>query len=294
MSESSSPAPDPHEDAQDPIDETEADDKRMSLFEHLAELRQRLRNAFIAFVLAMIVAFVFNQRLYEVLTRPVRAAIKRANQDIRFIITEPGEAFWVYLKLSVFGGLIFAAPLVFWELWKFIAPGLYKKEQKLALLVVGATATCFVGGAVFGYFVLVEPAVYFLVSLTEAVPVPSGADPILIEPTLKMDSVAGFATMMLLGCGVAFELPVVVSLMGAMGIVSAKALWHFNKYSLVLSALLGGLLTPGGDVVSQMLLAGPIFALYNLSIVVVLLIEKGRKKREAELDAEYGNVPFER
>lgn len=289
MSDSSPPiAPD------EVVDETESDDKRMSLFEHLAELRQRLRNAFIAFVLAMIVAFVFNQRMYEILTRPVRAGIKRANQDIRFIITEPGEAFWVYLKLSVFGGLIFAAPLVFWELWKFIAPGLYKKEKKVALLVVGATALCFLGGAVFGYYVLVEPAVYFLVSLTESVPVPGGADPIIIEPTLKMDAVAGFATMMLLGCGIAFELPVVVSVMGALGIVSAKALWNFNKYSLVLSALLGGLLTPGGDVVSQMLLAGPIFLLYNLSIVVVLLIEKSRKKTQSALDAEYGDVPFER
>ncbi len=293
MSESSTPPSD--EEPQD-IDPAEGDDKRMSLFEHLAELRQRLRNAFIAFVLAMIVAFVFNKRLYEILTRPVRVAIKHANQEVRFVILAPSEAFWVYFKLSVFVGLLIAAPLIFWELWKFVAPGLYKKEKKLALLVVGSTAFCFLGGALFGYMVLMEPAIYFLVSLTETVPADAvaGIPDLEIDQMMSMEKVAGFATMMMLGCGVAFELPVVVSVMGAMGIVSAKSLWNFNKYSLVLSALLGGILTPGGDVVSQLLLAGPIFALYNVSILVVLLIEKGRKKKEAEMDAEYGSEPFER
>lgn len=283
--------------AQDPaevVDETESGDKRMSLFEHLHELRLRMRNAAIAFLLSMIVAFVFNKRLYEILTRPVRSAIKHANQNIRFIITEPGEAFWVYFKLSIVAGLIFSAPLVFWELWKFVAPGLYKKEKKFALLVVGATAFCFIGGAVFGYFFLVEPAIYFLVTLTDAVPVPTGTDPILIEPMMKMDAVGDFTSMMLLGCGVAFELPVIVSVMGALGIVSSKALWKFNKYSLVLSALMGGILTPGGDVVSQMLLAGPVFLLYNVSIGIVWLIERGRKKEQTVADADYGPEPFER
>jgi len=278
----------------DAVDETETGDKRMSLFEHLHELRLRMRNAAIAFLLSMIVAFVFNKRLYEILTRPVRAAIKHANQNIRFIITEPGEAFWVYFKLSIVAGLIFSAPLIFWELWKFVAPGLYKKEQKIALLVVGSTAFCFIGGAVFGYFFLVEPAIYFLVTLTDSIPVPTGADAILIEPTLKMDAVGDFTSMMLLGCGVAFELPVIVSVMGALGIVTSKALWKFNKYSLVLSALLGGILTPGGDVVSQMLLAGPVFLLYNVSIGIVWLLERGRKKEQASADAEYGPEPFER
>ena len=284
----------PVDNADEVVDETESGDKRMSLFDHLHELRKRMRNAAIAFLLSMIVAFIYNKRLYEILTRPVRAAIKHANQDIRFIITEPGEAFWVYLKLSIVAGLIFSAPLIFWELWKFVAPGLYKKEKKVALAVVSATAFCFIGGAVFGYFFLVEPAIYFLVSLTEAVPVPSGQDPIVIDPFLKMDAVGDFTSMMLLGCAVAFELPVVVSVMGALGIVSAKALWKFNKYSLVLSALLGGILTPGGDIVSQMLLAGPVFVLYNVSIGVVWLIERGRKKQEADNDAEYGPEPFER
>ena len=293
MSESSTP---PSEVDPTETDPAEGDDKRMSLFDHLSELRQRLRNSFIIFVLSLIVAFVFKRRLYEILTRPVRVAIKHANQDVRFVILAPGEAFWVFFKLSVFVGLIIAAPLIFWELWKFVAPGLYKKEKKLALLVVGSTALCFLGGAVFGYYVLMEPAIYFLVSLTETVPADAaaGIPNLEIDQMMSMEKVAGFATMMLLGCGIAFELPVVVSLMGALSIVSARGLWNFNKYSLVLSALLGGILTPGGDVVSQMLLAGPIFALYNLSILVVMLIEKSRKKQEAAMDAEYGSEPFER
>jgi sec-independent protein translocase protein TatC len=268
-------------------EESEMEETRMSLLEHLAELRTRLRNAGIAFIISMFIAFWWKEKVFEILSRPIRNGLKRAEQSAEFVMLSPTEAFWVYFKLAIVWGLLMSAPFIFWELWKFVAPGLYRKERRMSLTVIGATGLCFTGGAIFGYFTLMEPATYFLSSFAGHIPGPEGGADLIIKDSYSMERVSSFITMMLFGCGVAFELPVVVSVLGALGIVSAKALWKFNKYSLILSALLGGILTPGGDVVSQLLLAGPIFVLYNISIGIVALIERARSKKAAEMEAEY-------
>ncbi len=267
-------------------------DKRMSLLEHLNELRFRLRNAFIAFFISMIVAFAFQEEIFELLTRPVREGMKAAGRPLELVITSITEAFWVYFKLSMVAGILISAPLVFWELWKFVAPGLYRKEKRMALLVVTATGGCFSGGALFGYFLLIKPAAYFLLSYVTELKVSNSDDGVPnalktpVKLMLTLENVADFETMMLLGCGLAFEMPVVVSILGALGIVSSRSLWKFNKYALILSALLGGILTPGPDVVSQLLLAGPIFVLYNISIGIVFLVERARKKKIDALETD--------
>ncbi len=174
---------------------------------------------------------------------------------------------------------------MFWELWKFIAPGLYKKEKRLALLVTLATATCFLGGAFFGYAVLCKPALSYMLSFAEVFP---GDIPFKIEPAVMMNEVVGFMLAMMLGTGVAFELPVILAVLGWMGIVTSRGLLKFNKYALPLSAVVGGVLTPGPDVLSQLLMAGPLFFLFNLSIVIVWLIERTNRKRLEMLAKETG------
>jgi len=263
------------------------EEARMTLVEHLAELRLRLRNAAIVFLLAVGVSFYFVKKYFEVLTRPARAAWKAAlnGQEPIFRFASPTEPFWVYTKLALYGALLVATPFIFWELWKFVAPGLYKKERKLALVVTGATAACFLGGALFGYKVLCTPALTYMLSFAEVFP---GSLPFKIEPAVMMDEVVGFMLAMLLGTGVAFELPVVLAVMGWMGLITAKGLWRFNKYALILSAVIGGVLTPGPDVLSQVLMAGPLFGLYNVSILLVWLMERGHKKRLEQLEKETG------
>ncbi len=258
----------------------------MSLFDHLNELRYRLRNAGIAFILALVAGLVFQDRIFEVLSRPIREALSESKQAVRFVQIDVSEAFWVYFKLAIVFGILTAAPFIIWEVWKFVAPGLYKKEKRLPLVFVGATGMCFSGGALFGYFLLVKPAALFLVTFAGKIDLPEGVVALNIENMLRIQDVADFISLMMLGCGVAFELPVVLSVLGWLGIISATGMWKFNKYALVLAALLGGILTPGGDVVSQLLLAGPVFVLYNLSIIVVFLIERGRKKNQAELEKQ--------
>jgi sec-independent protein translocase protein TatC len=269
----------------EPLTNGEAlEDKRMSLLEHLQELRLRLRNAAIAFMAALIVSFVFVKKFFQVLVAPTVAGIREATGEamVKFQITNPTEGFWVMMKLAVLGGFLVAAPLVFWELWKFVAPGLYKKERRLALVVTGCTALCFAGGAAFGYFVLSKPAAFFLTAMAKDFAV--GAD-FAVDTPYRMEMVADFLILTLAGCGVAFELPVVLVILGALGIISARGMWRFSKYALILSAVAGAILTPSTDIFTQVMLAGPLYLLYNISIFFVWLIERARRKRDAAIEA---------
>jgi sec-independent protein translocase protein TatC len=186
----------------------------------------------------------------------------------------------------MYGALLVASPFIFWEIWRFVAPGLYRREKRMALVVTIATAACFVGGALFGYGILCKPALTYMLSFAEIFP--AGTLHFKIEPAVMMDEVVGFMLAMLLGTGVAFELPVILSVMGWLGIVNARGLLRFNKYALILSAVVGGILTPGPDVLSQVLMAGPLFGLYNVSILLVWMIERGARRRLEALEKETG------
>jgi len=282
----------PVDQSSDP-DRRAVDDARMTFLEHLSELRVRLRNAAFIFIIATIGSFFIFKYYFDWLTRPARVAYTAAlGREPTFVFTGPTEPFWVYTKLAMYGALMAASPFIIWEIWKFVAPGLYKKEKRMALAVTLATAVCFIGGAMFGYVLISKPALTFLFSLSEAF---SGPLPFKIEPMVKMDEMVGFMLSMLLGTGAAFELPVVLAVLGWLGLVNARGLWRFNKYALILSAVVGGVLTPGPDVLSQVLMAGPLFLLYNVSILIVWMIERAAKERLAKLAQETGAdlVPVE-
>jgi sec-independent protein translocase protein TatC len=256
------------------------DEKRMSFLEHLVELRSRLRNAALAFLVAMIASFIFVQHYFDWLTRPVRRGLRDAGHEMNFYAKSLTEPFWVYMKLAIVGGLLISAPFIFWELWRFVAPGLYRKERRIGVLIALATGVCFLGGAAFSYSFMCEPAAYYLTKLCTSF---AGDLPFKLDTMLMMDEVANFQMMTLAGCGLAFELPVVLSILGWMGLISSRGLLKFNKYAIVLAFVVGAVLTPSTDPFTQTLLAVPIFALYNLSIFVVWLIERARRKRDAAL-----------
>ena len=270
----------------DPPAKEGLDSKRMSLLEHLGELRSRLRNAGIAFVVAMIGSFVLVERYFDWLTRPVRTGMraalpKEAGDNLSFYAKSLTEPFWVYMKLAIVGGLILAGPFVVWELWRFVAPGLYRKEKRLTMLIIGSTVGCFAAGSVFAYLVLCEPAAYFLTKLLTNF---QGDAHFHLSPMIMMDEVANFQMMTLAGCGLAFELPVVLSILGWIGLISSRGMLKFNRYAIFLAVVLGGVLTPSTDPFTQCLLAAPIFLLYNISILVVWLIERARRRRDEALD----------
>jgi sec-independent protein translocase protein TatC len=259
------------------------DEKRMSFLEHLSELRSRLRNAAIIFLVALIGSFIFVEKYFDWLTRPVRLGLRDAGHEMNFYARSLTEPFWVYMKLALVGGLLVSAPFIFWELWRFVAPGLYRRERRIGVIISGSTALCFAGGATFAYALISRPAAYYLTKLCTTF---AGDLPFKLDTLLMMDEVASFQMMTLAGTGIAFELPVVLSILGWIGIVSSRNLIKFDKYAIVLSFVVGAIVTPGGDPFTQCLLALPIFALYNLSILVVWLIERAQRKRDAAVASD--------
>jgi sec-independent protein translocase protein TatC len=162
----------------------------------------------------MIGSFIFVQHYFDWLTRPVRRGLRDAGHEMNFYAKSLTEPFWVYMKLAIVGGLLISAPFIFWELWRFVAPGLYRKERRLGVLIAVATGVCFLGGAAFSYAFMCEPAAYYLTKLCTSF---AGDLPFKLDTMLMMDEVANFQMMTLAGCGVAFELPVVLSILGWMG-----------------------------------------------------------------------------
>jgi sec-independent protein translocase protein TatC len=259
-----------------------SDERRMSFLDHLAELRTRLRNAALAFLATTIASFIFVQKYFDWLTRPVRAGLRDAGHEMNFYARSLTEPFWVYMKLALVGGVLLAAPFIIYELWRFVAPGLYRKERRIGMLIGASTAVCFVGGAIFAYTLLSQPAAYYLSQLFTTF---AGDLPFKLDTMLMMDEVASFQMLTLAGTGLAFELPVVLTILGWLGIVSSRGLLKFDKYAIVLSFLVGAIVTPSTDPFTQTLLALPIFVLYNLSILVVWLLERAQRKREAATEA---------
>ena len=226
-------------------------------------------------------ASFFANDFFHLLARPVRLALAALGQPTQIVKLNPAEGFWVQFKLSLVLGVVVALPLIFWELWKFVAPGLYRREKKLALAMTATTVVCFLGGAVFGYFLLSQTTHLFLLGAGVRTPA-AGNDGLTIVNMLTMESVANFQITMLLGCGVAFELPVVLGLLGWLGLVTARGMWRFSRYALVLAAAAAAVLTPGGEAYSQLMLAIPLYGLYNVSIAVVWVIERRGKALAAD------------
>jgi sec-independent protein translocase protein TatC len=254
-----------------------------------------LRGAAIAYFAGCIIAGIFAEELFVLLIKPLADACTKANivPDIHFM--SPVEPFWVYFKVAMVFGLFIAAPVIFWKLWRFIGPGLYKREKNIVLPFTVFSALFFIGGALFCQLVVLPIAYPFFLGYSKAQLGSwttlfghrlnfSYATPINVKPVLMMEAVLGFSMKMLIAFGVVFELPLVLAFLASIGIVSAKALWRFNKYAIIISFIIGGVLTPGPDVMSQCLMSIPLWLLYNMSIVIAWLVGRARKKQAAAGD----------
>ncbi|MDX1402467.1 MAG: twin-arginine translocase subunit TatC, partial [Kiloniellales bacterium] len=215
---------------------------RMSLVEHLEELRSRLLRVGIAVGLGMVAGLVFSKPLYRILARPMHEAIGATGF---FIATDPIEAFMTYMKTGFVGGLFMAIPFIFYELWCFVAPGLFAYEKRRSIFFVTVTTLFFVGGSLFGYFVVFPTSFQFFSNLL------SGTDIRLLP---KMSEYFSFAVRLLLAFGIVFELPVLLLLLARVGVVTASMLSKARPYCIVGIFILAGVMT-GPDVASQLLMA---------------------------------------
>lgn len=230
----------------------------MPLTQHLEELRHRLLICILSVGVSFILCYVFSGKIFEILMRPWIEAVPQG-QMAKLIYTAPYEAFFTYMKVAFIGGTILSAPVILWQIWRFIAPGLYQNEKRYMLPVIFFSSFCFVGGALFGYFIVFPAGFKFFASFATE----------YITPMMRTSEYLSFANKLLLAFGLAFELPVFAFFLAKLGILSSDFLRRKRKLAIVLIFVAAAVLSPSPDVLTQLLMAGPLIVLYEASVWIV-------------------------
>lgn len=256
------------------------DEKKMPLLEHLVELRRRLLYSIAGFIIAFLLCFYFAQDMFNFLAAPLADHFKDM-AGRRFIYTDLTEPFFTNVKLAAFGALCISFPVVAGQIWAFVAPGLYKNERQAFLPFLIATPFMFIMGAAFFYYVLLPYAINFFAGFEQA----AGPEHLAVQMENKVGEYIGFVMTLIFAFGLCFELPVLLSLLARVGLVTSAGLKSKRRYAIVIVFLVAAVVTPP-DVFSQVSLAVPILLLYEISILLAKMIEKKRAQQEAELDEE--------
>ena len=272
----------------------EIDDSTAPLIEHLAELRKRLINSVLAFTIAMIACFTVAGPIFNFLAAPIGRLLVENGQEPQLIFTGLQQGFMTQVRISMFGGLVLAFPVIAYQLWRFVAPGLYRSEKNAFLPFLIASPVLFIIGGAFAFYVVLPLAYDFFLTFqqfgaTAGPDLPAaaaGAAPdgdIDIQFLGTINEYLSLTMRFIIAFGLCFQMPVALTLMGKAGIVSAAGLSSFRRYALVLMLILAALITPGPDVITQLILFAAVYPLYEISI---LLVRRTEKKREADLRAQ--------
>ena len=242
---------------------------KMSFLEHLDELRKRIVNSAIAVAVCVVAGFWFINRIVDFILAPTRKALP---PGVKLIYTQPGEAFSLYVQIALIMGVVLASPFIMFQVWRFIAPGLYSNEKRLAIPFVLFTTIGFLLGAAFNHYIAFPFMMAFFASFN--------TPDLAFMP--KLDDVFGLYTKMLLGMGVIFQMPTVVLFLAKMKMVTARFLIKNFKYAFLIIFIAAAVITPTGDPTTQAIFAAPMVALYMLSIVIAWVV--GPKRLRASKD----------
>jgi sec-independent protein translocase protein TatC len=247
-------------------------DEQLPITRHLEELRKRLMIAAAAWLVAFLACYGFAEKLFQFISEPVRKALPEGSSLVFISATEP---FFTYLKIGALAGLLISLPVIFWQIWSFVAPGLYNHEKKYIFPFVIASSLCFGIGTYFG-FVVVFPTIFtFLIKFGTG----SGE----INAMLSMGNYLSLSSKLLIAFGLVFELPIVIFFLARLGIVDHKWLAKNRKFALLIGFVIGAVLTPP-DVFSQTALALPFFVLYEVGILVARFFGKKPEEEQEETD----------
>jgi len=233
---------------------------RMPFLAHLEELRRRVMRSCIAVGIAFVVCYCFSGPILRFFLRPIRESLP-AGGDIVF--RQLAEPFLIYMKVALVASLFAASPYVFWEIWRFVAPGLLQRERRWALpFLIGSPALFFAGG-LFGYYLLLPMTCGFLVAI--------GSD---FKPLIGLREAFSFEAWLLLGLGIVFQIPVLAAVLARAGLISAGWLWRQFRYAVLVIFIIAAVLTPTPDMITQTVFAAPMILLYLLGILIAALAER--------------------
>jgi sec-independent protein translocase protein TatC len=244
------------------------DSSKMSFLEHLDELRKRLIYIVYSLVVGCAIAYVFIGKIFDFVMKPMYQILPTGN---KLIYTAGGDAFMLYVKIGFLAGIFLASPLIMWQIWKFVAPGLYRHEKKFAIPFVALSTIFFIIGGLFSHFIAFRWTWLFFASFT--------TDYMVFMP--KIDDAFSLYTKMLLGFGLIFEMPTVVFFLARMGVVTAGWLLRYFKYAVLVIFILAAVLSPGTDMWSQFVMAIPMLALYIISIGLAFIVGKRPSNKSA-------------
>jgi sec-independent protein translocase protein TatC len=236
---------------------------KMSFLEHLDELRKRLIYIVYSLIAGCVVSYIFIGRIFDFIMRPMQQILP-AGSYLQF--TSGAEPFMLYVKIGFLAGIFISSPLILWQVWKFIAPGLYTHEKKFAIPFVMMSTIFFVTGGLFSHFIAFPWTWQFFASFA--------TDYMKFVP--KIDEAFGLYTKMILGFGAIFEMPTLVFFLARMGVVTGQMLLRYFKYAFLIIFIVAAVISPGTDMMSQIIMAVPMLGLYIISIAIAFIFQKRR------------------
>jgi sec-independent protein translocase protein TatC len=265
MPESAAPAApaaprDPHEDM-----------PAMSFLQHLEELRRRIVWSLVGVAAGFGVAWWKVEKIYGLMQAPIVKVLGAHKLDQQLVYTHPVEAFNVYLKIALIAGLFLASPWVLYQVWAFIAPGLYRHEKRYVFPFLFSTVLLFVAGGFFGYVIVFPAAMDFLIGFSSQ-----------FKPMITVSQYTNLFLTIIVGMGLIFEMPILIFFLALMGVISAGWMWRNFRYAILAIFVVAAIVTPTTDILNMCLFAAPMVGLYGLSISIAWLVHPSRRRKRAE------------
>jgi sec-independent protein translocase protein TatC len=241
----------------------------MGFLDHLEELRRRVIWSIVYIVGGFSVCYWYHEQIYNLMQKPIFTALKAHGLDQKLVYLNPTEPFNMYLKVAFIGGIFVASPFILYQVWLFIAPGLYRNERHYVAPFLFSTVGLFVAGGVFGYKIVYPAALEFLIGYG-----------LQFSPMITISEYTNLFLTIILGLGIVFEMPILVFFLALMGVVSAGWMWRNFRYSILVIFIIAAIITPTTDIMNMCIFAAPMIVLYLLSIGVAFLVHPSRRNRK--------------